>query len=295
MPLAVCVGLRTPKKLPQRIAPRRWPVKTWAKLCEGKTCWPVKTCKSSYIFFNKYHLLTSEGFGICMILQHQISALISCFQLSRCFKVLDVSATEVVTSCGLRLQGPTTAAVRLRKAVDSLLQKVPAQVGPGPCDVKEKDRRHSKFEPRKLSKPKTRLTRSQELEIESFSKLGDVRIEQLWRSRNLAAVAVIGSTRYQITALSCLDFFMPSFCLNLIEQNMFWCELLLCTKVEGCAGPKSMFMATPRLGPTPCTDGYLGKDRCVKTRHANGSTCRKHMQTCRYAEGKVRKCGQMIR
>lgn len=58
------------------------------------------------------------------------------------FKVFvsDVSAMEFVTPFGLRLpQGPTTAAVRLRKAVDSLLQKVPAQVGPpGPCDASKK-------------------------------------------------------------------------------------------------------------------------------------------------------------
>ena len=59
------------------------------------------------------------------------SVVFSCFQLSRCFKVLDVSATEVVTSCGLRLQGPTTAAVRLRKAVDSLLQKGAGAGGAG--------------------------------------------------------------------------------------------------------------------------------------------------------------------
>lgn len=85
------------------------------------------------------------------------------------FKVFvsDVSAMEFVTPFGLRLpQGPTTAAVRLRKAVDSLLQKVPAQVGPpGPCDASKKMfeevRGHAKFESRKLSLTKTR---SQELE-----------------------------------------------------------------------------------------------------------------------------------
>lgn len=85
-----------------------------------------------------------------MILHNSSTSDISSYQLlsavflngSKMFKVFvsDVSAMEFVTPFGLRLpQGPTTAAVRLRKAVDSLLQKVPAQVGPpGPCDASKK-------------------------------------------------------------------------------------------------------------------------------------------------------------